>query len=845
MSLRDCLNSAVEQGAIDSRQADELLRFYESRFTKKRPGMSEAEAARAARDELAADLRAEAGEKRRQVMLAEKARAGLATRLQDFDNIITPKSVFGRPATMLDAMLSEIIHYGYAGKGSMVGKANSIVAMAHRDLAEAMVHFRRSAMLGRRLNKADVNDLVRELEGEATGRPEIKALADAFANVMEGLRQRFNDAGGAIPKRKDFAVPHSHQAAEIRKLGADADAQRAAWKAIIKPLLEPELMTNPHTGLAVGAEGLDDALDHVFESIMSEGWAHRKPEARRFGQGALANRHQDGRFLIFRDAASWTAYNERFGRKDVIGTMFDHVKKMAHDIAAMETFGPNPDATIEWMKQAYAHEQGKAQAGMPAVVKALPGMDKVKWGHYRIDALWRHVRGRETVWNAPAQYAADIRNVATAAMLGSTSILAGATDPFISAASRRLAGLKLTRNMGSLVKAMASDKDRLAATRRAIVWDDFMHTMNENARLVDQVFGHEWSKYVVDRALTWNLLKPMTEARKRVEATAFHETLGGLARANTDWIDMPVLLQKTLEGFGLGADDWHRMRAGVDEIGFLDPGGVLDRTGDRQLAERYAEMIHQWSERAVPTGSIGAKSLLQGISPRGSVTGEVIDFATQFLSFGMSFTARQMEAVYVKAMLSHTRGGRAARGAGYFFALAIPLMMGAAFYKQVKTMSDGKDPADMTDPGFWAESFITGGGGGLFADFVQRSESRFGGSFQESLSGPGMAFVSDSLDLTLGNVKRILTTPGEDREKMWEKMGRGGTDYLGRYTPVLSSHPATRLAYRRYFIDNLQWLADPEADRSFKAKKARSSYWFEPGTAAPQRAPDLSTAFGN
>ena len=842
MSLRDCLNSAVEQGSINSRQADELYRYWQSRFERKRAGMSDGEAARAARDELAAELRLEAAEKRRRVKLAEEKRKALSARLQDFDNIVTPKSLLGRKANLLDAMVSEIVHYGFAGKRSMLGRSNGIVAMAHRDLAQAMVHFRRTGGTGRRRNRADLPDLVRELEGEPTGRPEIKAFAAAIGNVFEDLRKRFNAAGGAIPKREDFALPHSHNARAIRKLGRTPDEQRAAWKAEIRPLLAPNQMKSQRTGETIGEAGIDEALDHVFESIVSDGWAHRVPEARRFGQGALANRYQDGRFLIFRDAESWLAYNEKFGNKDVIATIFDHVKGLADDIAAMETFGPNPDATIEWMKQVYASETGKAMAGLPSVVKKIPGLDAAKWGHYRIDALWRHVRGRDTVWNAPAQTAADIRNVATSAMLGSTGILAAATDPFIAAASRSLAGLDITASMHKVVKRMASDKDRLAATRRAILWEDYLHTMNDNARLVDQVFGHEWSKVLVDRALTWNALKPMTEARKRVEAGAWHETLGGFAQKDTDWLDLPELMRRTMEGFGFRASDWHRMRKGVDTLGFLDPGGVLARTKDRELAERYAEMIAQWSERAVPSGSIAAKSVIQGVAPRGTLQGELVDFATQFLSFGISFTARQLEALHVKAALGSSKGGRIARGAGYFAALAIPLTLGAAFYAQTKAVLDGRDPEDMTESGFWVKSFVQGGGGGLFADFVQRSESRFGSSFQETVSGPGVAFISDSLDITLGNVERLFTEP--DGDKLQRAVARNTTDYIGRYTPVLSSHPATRMAYRRYMVDQLRWLTDPGAERAFKQKKARASHWWDPGETAPQRGPDFRTLLG-
>jgi hypothetical protein len=61
---------------------------------------------------------------------------------------------------------------------------------------------------------------------------------------------------------------------------------------------------------------------------------------------------------------------------------------------------------------------------------------------------------------------------------------------------------------------------------------------------------------------------------------------------------------------------------------------------------------------------------------------------------------------------------------------------------------------------------------------------------------------------------------------------------------VLSSHPATRMAYRRYMVDQLRWLTDPGAERAFKQKKARASHWWDPGETAPQRGPDFRTLLG-
>lgn len=829
MSLRDCLNSAVEQGAISSRQADEMHRYYEARFNAKRAGMDERRAATEARAEVAAELRGQAREKKRQALLAEGKRKELAAYFGSFRNL------YGN-ANLTDAALSKMIHYGYKGTESMQARYHGIMSLVQRDLADAMHHFSRTAITGRRRGKADLPDIVRELNHEATGNAAAKALAASIRGVREDLRLRFNAAGGNIPKRQDFDLTHTHDAAAILRLGQTPDEARAAWKRFVTPLLDPDQMTNPVTGATVGAAGLDASLDHVFASIVSDGWANRKPEARRFGMGPIASRYQDARFLQFRNADSWLAYNDRFGTRDPVTAIFGQIKALANDIAAMETFGPNPDAMVEWMKQAIQHEAGKSIAGKASLLKAA-GLDTGKRAADRIDTLWRAMRGRETVWSAPAQFAADIRNVATSAMLGATSILAAATDPVIAAQARLLAGLPLTLEAHNVVKAIASRGDRLEASRAAILWDDYLHMMNEELRFADQVFGHEWSKYLADRALHWNGLIPLSNARKRIEATAWHETLGGFAAKDTPWEKLPALTVKAMEGFGLTAADWAKMKKGVDADGFLSPAGIAD-AGQRRVAEKYAGFIAQWGERSVPSGDIRIKSAINRSQPRGTLPGEILDFATQFMSFGLSYTARQIEATYVMAMAANTKSGRVLRGAGYAGAGGVALAIGAAVHIQLLSIIDGKDPEDMTTPSFWLKAYVKGGGGGLFADFFARSESKFGQSFTETLPGPGWSLISDGLDMTFGSFMRAF------QEEEQPPVGRKVADYAGRYTPVLSSHPATRLAYRRLFVDQLHWLADPAADKRFKAKKKRASHWWEPGETGPARAPDVSTAGG-
>ena len=132
----------------------------------------------------------------------------------------------------------------------------------------------------------------------------------------------------------------------------------------------------------------------------------------------------------------------------------------------------------------------------------------------------------------------------------------------------------------------------------------------------------------------------------------------------------------------------------------------------------------------------------------------------------------------------------------------------------------------------------------LITSRVLPTENRFGQSTLEALQGPGIAFLSDALGATY---KHITDPMGEGRKAQGK--------ILERWMPVVSSHPATRAAWQRLILDNLQWATDPEADKAFKARASRaksngSAYFLPPGTFTPsrrapkRRAPDWQNALG-
>uniref|UniRef100_UPI003BAB8FA9 hypothetical protein n=1 Tax=Stappia sp. TaxID=1870903 RepID=UPI003BAB8FA9 len=841
MSFRDCLISAVEQGALSREEAQALNDDFDARFAEARMSLGDDEAARVAREQLSRDLRMQAIEQRRRVALMEGARQRLKSELIGY------RDEQGRP-DVYEAAMGVLSHYGYRGYSSVRGRSEAIIMLAQGRLNEAMWHWRRGLVSGRRHNLADIEDLVKDLHGEPSGNETAAGLAQSITEVFEDLRQRFNAAGGAIAKRKDFGLPHTHDGLKIRKAGRDA------WIARAKEVFDFDRSVNPLTGEPIGAAGADRFLNRMYDQVTTENWVHMEPSMRTRGKGALASQRQDERILTPKSPAHWHAYNAEFGTGDVIETIFNHINSMAKDIAAMEILGPNPDAMLEWMIQNVRREVARGATGSPSLARETG--PAARWatgtqpgGHaeWRMRGLYSHLRGRPVAAAGVATLTADIKNVVNSSLLGGAGITAAATDPFVEAMAKKLAGLPVMRDVGRMLE-MISAKSRREIMRDGAIWDEYLQVMEGEARFSGLVLGSNWSQYLVDRSMMAFGLKPITTGRRLVHARAWHAALADMAE--TDFGALPERLRVSMEGFGITADDWEVMRGSIDDGGFITPSSIMasegrladlagqDRIPHRQVAEKFAELIASWTERAVPSGTPNARSWITGGAPRGSFLGELADFGMQFKSFGLSLTTLQIEAMTRLGALDSS--GRFTAPA-YFAQLSIGLTIGGAIATQIMNLLDGKDLEDMGPENrqFWVRSVFKGGGFGLLGDFASASSNRFGGGIIDTLQGPALSLIGDTVDLTVG--RNIAAARGETVNR-----GREAVNFAGRYTPVLSSWWATRGAYRRLVLDQLQWMVDPAAAKSFKARQQNlerrtgQEYWWEPGKATPSRGPEVA-----
>lgn len=820
MALKDCLATALEGGEITRSDHDRLAREFDRARARAAMG-SEATADAEAKRALQDLLKAETAHEKRKAKLAISSIKRIAV---DLDAHRNPSG----QADVASAALFLLEHNGEAKFESVAGRQGAIVGMAHAMMESLLHRFRRSALMGdkKRLNRAQLGNVVREAFGEDSGDAAAKGFAESWERTHEWLRQRFNAAGGAIGKLEKWGLPQRHDARALRARGMNA------WREDILPLLDASRMTHPLTGKPVHQAELGGILDEIWENIVTDGWNARNPIRQPFGKGALANQRAEHRFLVFKDADAWLKYQADYGGgSDPFAAMMGHINMLAKDIAAMEVLGPNPGMTVEFLKQAVAKEGALKNAGKPArfAGKGDP-LDRVSRYHNRLEAVWGSIRGHLStpVNGKMAAVLSGTRNLITSSVLGGAA-LSSVSDIGTSIIARRFAGVGGSA-FGGIVKAF-TPATRREAVAAGLIHDSAMHVFAQQARYVGTLDGVGNTAWLADRVLTWSGLTPWTQAAKHAFGLGFFHEAANQAGRRYDKLN-PLFRSKFAQ-YGIGAEDWEKIRKaaihkGETGLTLLRPAEIA--AVDPRMAERWLAMVQRETEYAVPTGGHRSRTLLLDQNQPGTVPGEILRSFAQFKSFGAVFAMLHGGRTHQLLMGKETR----LAGAAYAGSLLLSSVLFGALATQLKQVAAGKDPRPMTSPEFWGAAFLQGGGIGLYGDFLFADLNRYGGGLPMAIGGPTAERIGDFLNLTVGNAVQLATGDETKFGKELVQFARGNVPGGNIWY--------TRLAWERMVLDQLQFLVDPDANKAFKRKQRNlqrdygQGFWWKPGQMAPERA---------
>lgn len=949
-NLRDCLGAAVATGKITEDEAElvHLTADFEANRIAGNGRMSYEEAYEIASKKAIDDFfEGKEIAKRQKVLQIKKVEQALSKAKSHPDGMYTG---------VMSLLVNDIT--GKANYSNVDKLTEVIRGMAHSRMAE-MLEAYRPKNAGFSSNTQGARDVILEVFGLNTDNADAKFYADAWKQVSEEMRQRFNMAGGAIRKRKDWGMPQSHDPSKLSEAGfkqwyedisemLDWEAMRAQYmknieadvlgaasvkqaareqkaklmdeyqelgarevelKSLYKNIdqiaasspdiakqtaqelrdirarrkqlrqqideikvtktekledlpknaqerlrdeLESIRLRYDENTEAILRGDLQPELEKTYEAIVTDGISELDPSGMQKQSGKLANRHSAARELLFKNGEAFLKYHDMYGKGDVYGNMLGHLDTMAGEIALLETLGPNPEFTFNYLRDMVKIELTNKKLVSKGALKGMTGNTKL---HF-LESVFKVVNGdvNRAVSSTLADLMGGIRANLVAAQLGSAT-LSATTDLAFLTQTARFNGIPAIKTLKRHLKGLnpKNAQDKRAAVRAGLIadmWIDKTRTSNRfeqveratgsGAGVVKRMIGGyaDAMAKVSDITMRASLLAPWSEAGRHAFGLEF---MGMMAdNASTTYKGLSKEFRRTLDRYGVTEKDWDTLRKATPVqveggASFLRPDDLADAkalgitTQDRnELVAKFMRMIITEAEYAIPSPDARVRAITTMGLERGTIAGEAFRSMAMYKSFPITLIAQQY---YRIASIQ----GLMDKG-GYITSYMLGMwVMGAAAY-QLKEVAKGREPLDMTTPEFLTAAFAQGGGLGIFGDFIFTDQNRYGNSLAETLTGPAPQFAGDILKLTLGNVQQFAVGTYKDGfAGGFDEMdfGKDVVNFGQKYTPG-GSLWYTRAAMDRMMWEQLEMAADPEAKRKFirlmnqRKKEYNQEYWWEP-----------------
>ena len=830
MSFLDCINEAESEGTITGDQAERARGLY-TEFLKQKYGKkanAEAEAGANTFDALQADI----VQRKRRAVLQHQVQKDRLNEVLQYDVDHTGQ------------VLGDIIDKGGRGLFKTIdyeARRKGILTRAHSKMADILTQMKRSSVLGRETRQAKANgvDLVKEVFGRDSGNPLAKEFAEAWRRTADELRIQFNNAGGNIPKRSDWGMPQSHDREAIRKSTIDE------WIAYISPRLDFEKIIDERTGQAfseLGEDARDQLLRQMHKTIMTSGFNKVSPETIRHGKGSIATRRADHRFLAFKNAQVWQEYQNKYGGGDPFTVMMDHIEGMSRDIAMMQTFGPNPNSTIDFLRTQLMARAEQADYQAQLAGQKANNVTKLNPVLNRFDNMYQDISGNAyvPVRQQQSRIWAGLGEMLSAAQLGSATIAAILGDKALMRITARIAG---TPHMGSLSKTLAnivaSKPTKSELIRAGLIAEHWSSVAYGQARYIGNITGPQITQRISNAAMNISGLSPVTQAERWVYGESLMGHYASISKQS--YASLSQKNKRLFERYGITEQDWNVLRSvksyNYKRATWLRPADVFDV--NEGVAQKYVDLIQSETDLGIPVAGPRARSFLRGGVRPGTIQGDLLKSVAQYKTFPIVLAQNNLQQFRYLPTSKWSRLGYATEFAAY------ATFMGALNI-QLREMARGRDPIPMFDEdgqpnlAFFGKAIAASGALSLYGDFLFADVNSYGYSLGETIAGPRLGFIGDLSRLTLGNLAEVIK--GKDTNAVAETIG-----FLGNYTPGVSTF-YLRVALERMILDQLRLMVDPEAGRRFRRlerKRQREygqDYWWSPGKFLPERAPDIESA---
>lgn len=686
--------------------------------------------------------------------------------------------------------------------------------------------------------------LVREIRGENTGDAMAKKGAEAWLKTAEEARLWFNEKGGKIGHLDDWGMPQHHSQELVAKAGRDE------WISFVMPRLDRSKYTD------IAGNPMSDAevvsfLSRAWDTIATNG-ASKLEAGRANGASGRANRHAEERQVHFRDAQTTIEYWGRFGERTVPDILMGHIETMANDIAFIEHFGSSPDGTYRLLRD---------MAEKAAKTADPTKLDKVDGELAKLDRIWDYASGRtKPVANRSIARGFDaVRNLNTAGKLGSAVWASLIGDKVLFEAIGRVNNLPDFQRWHNEIRLLnpANRAERRMLRRQALMLDYMTDAMY---RFGDELGKSSLTGKLANSVMRISGMSAVNDWRRGAWALTAMDALGHVV-SKKDFGSIGPQDMRLLNSYGINEFDWKVWKlAKLDDLGHgndtaLTPDSV-GRITDAEL--KAANLISQADDGTEAAqvrrdatikllGALTSESRLAVLEPGwqdrarmygGLQRGDLRDELTRSFWQFKAFPIAQFERILDVGLSRPTTGGKAS------FLLMVPVLqtLAGGMLIQTQELLNGKDPRPMDDWKFWAAAFLKGGSLGLYGDFLfsQSGTTRYGTGPLEAIAGPTIGSVADLATF-------IAQAPGKIAGGEDPQVAAKAINIAKGYIPFQNLW-FTKAATDHLIFQNAQEALNPGYLDSMRARTQRefgNDWWWAPGEATPDRAPDLGNAFGN
>lgn len=719
---------------------------------------------------------------------------------------------------------SEVVDRMVAAHGDMSGiqsidtKARAIASVNRGELVDFYTNIKGG--LGVFTDAELVQKIVRERFNDSTGDPLAKKISDKMGEVFEGMRERFNRAGGDIGKLDDWGLPQTHSLEKIVLAGKQAWVQKA------EGLIDTSKYVH-EDGTYYSQQEIRELLEYSFDTLSSNGANKTEIGRQSFGGNSkVTSRHSESRVLHFKDAESWMEYQAEFGGMPFVDLIEAHVNGLSKDIAMVENLGSSPKNSMrilmdaaeqkDWQKGIDANDTGKSRKRAQTMFDEFSGQNTPQ---------------SEVLANMGLAY----RSMNVASMLGGTTI-SSVTDQAMIAKTASIHGIAYRKTFGELISQLnpANKEDRQLAHSLGLATEEMLGSI---ARWSDDdltsVHGKSQklarvSSGIASQVMRISGLNALTAASKVGFTKMLMHKYGTLTRDKA-WSDLDAMDRELIEKTGLNERAWEVMRLAdpvVDRKGnqlmsarsiYEIPDSDLTRFGDPQkvrdeVTTQFQAHLLDEQGMAVVEAGLRERTWMAPGTRKGTAMGEIMKSMLQFKSFSASFLMRHG---------SRTMAQQGVKGkAAYAIPLVAMTTILGGLVVQLKELANGNDPSTMWDSedpdktiDFMKRSFVAGGGLPVLGDILVAGTDTSGRDTGDFIAGPFGSDFKTILSLTVGNATQAAN--GIDTNA-----GNEAFKFLKGKIPAQNLF-YTKAATNRMIFDNFQDMIAPDYREKLLRKAER------------------------